>query len=125
MEPTCAEGFYYTQEVGDVEIKSGSYMCYPNFYQTKMPKLELADPTRPGHVKYIAFYIVDPTTRLVSTAIVPPQQPGWVATTTDSLLQTSSALAIKNKEKLGSWHAKSNKDAWHKFNAIMIDDFTY
>ncbi|KAJ2834302.1 hypothetical protein GGI24_000452 [Coemansia furcata] len=67
----------YSQEVGEVEIKSGSYICYPNFYETKMPAFELMDPTRPGHVKYIAFYIVDPAQRLVSTEIVPPQQPHW------------------------------------------------
>ncbi|KAJ2642428.1 hypothetical protein GGF44_001671, partial [Coemansia sp. RSA 1694] len=65
----------YSQEVGGVEIKSGRYICYPNLYQTKMPALELADPTRPGHARYIAFYVADPATRMFSTEIVAPQDP--------------------------------------------------
>ncbi|KAJ2826129.1 hypothetical protein GGI24_002982, partial [Coemansia furcata] len=81
VESKSTQSCYYSQEVGEADIKSGSYVCYPNFYQTKMPMFELADPTQPGHVKYIAFYIVDPAQRLVSTEIVPPQQPHWIGTT--------------------------------------------
>ncbi|KAJ2745106.1 hypothetical protein GGI20_002439 [Coemansia sp. BCRC 34301] len=70
------DGCDYTREVGTMEVKSSTYLCYPNFYQTKMSSFGLADPTMPGHLKYIAFYIADPTRRLISTEIVPPQQPG-------------------------------------------------
>ncbi|KAJ2262051.1 hypothetical protein GGI01_001838 [Coemansia sp. RSA 376] len=68
---------YYSQEVGGIEIKDGRYICYPNYYQTKMPSFELVDPTKAGHLKCIAFYIADPNTRLLSTEAIPPQQPDW------------------------------------------------
>ncbi|KAJ2880750.1 hypothetical protein H4R27_004530 [Coemansia aciculifera] len=89
---------YYSQEVGEMEIKSGSYICYPNFYQTRMPSFELADPTRPGHVKYIAFYIAGPTQRLVSTEIIPPQQPNWAISSSDSagVVEGMSNLSLDN-----------------------------
>ncbi|KAJ2073590.1 hypothetical protein GGI13_000810 [Coemansia sp. RSA 455] len=70
-------GCRYSQEVGGIEIKAGRLICYPNFYQTMMPAFELADPTKPGHVRYISFYVTDPYTKMFSTEIVPPQDPSW------------------------------------------------
>ncbi|KAJ2054654.1 hypothetical protein GGI08_004482 [Coemansia sp. S2] len=135
---------FYTQEVGEVEIKSGSYICYPNFYQTKMPSFELADPTRPGHVKYIAFYIVDPTQRLVSTQVVPPQQPNWATSSSDttsaSIVEGMNDLsldnvgtleeeeyeedvedAIERTEWLQCLHANYNRDVMKRFSVYMYD----
>ncbi|KAJ2040104.1 hypothetical protein GGI03_002681 [Coemansia sp. RSA 2337] len=136
----------YTQEVGEVEIKSGSYICYPNFYQTKMPSFELADPTQPGHVKYIAFYIVDPTQRLVSTQVVPPQQPSWATSTSDAAsasivegmddlsLDNAGTLeeeeyeeevedAIERAERLQRLHTKVNRDVMRRFSVFVENDF--
>ncbi|KAJ2316992.1 hypothetical protein GGI00_006877 [Coemansia sp. RSA 2681] len=42
-----------------------------------MPELKLADKTKPGHCKMLTFYFVDPSTRIPSTEIVPPQQQEW------------------------------------------------
>ncbi|KAJ2834301.1 hypothetical protein GGI24_000451 [Coemansia furcata] len=109
-------GCHYTQEVGEVDIKSGGYICYPNFYQTKMPTFELKDPTQPGHVKYIAFYTVDPDQRLVSTEIIPPQQPHWTGTTT-SLDQSDSV--ISTKECLEMWHSSHNRKVKNKFDCVI------
>ncbi|KAJ2876040.1 hypothetical protein GGH93_001068 [Coemansia aciculifera] len=128
----------YSQEVGEVEIRSGSYICYPNFYQTKMPSFELADPTRPGHLKYIAFYIVDPTQRLVSTQIVPPQQPNWDISSSDSAsasiiegmgdlsLDNAGTLeedkdTIRRAEWLQCLHASYNKNAMKRFSDYIYD----
>ncbi|KAJ2060050.1 hypothetical protein GGI17_003986 [Coemansia sp. S146] len=126
----------YSQEVGEVEIRSGSYICYPNFYQTKMPSFELADPTRPGHLKYIAFYIVDPTQRLVSTQIVPPQQPNWATSSSDSAsivdgmgdlsLDNAGTLeedkdTIRRAEWLQCLHASYNKNAMKRFRDYMYN----
>ncbi|KAJ1670790.1 hypothetical protein GGF38_001274, partial [Coemansia sp. RSA 25] len=66
--------------IGGAEIKTGRFICYPTEYQMKMSSIQLADPTKAGHIKYIAFYIVDPSSRQVSTEIVPPRQPGWANT---------------------------------------------
>ncbi|KAJ2053111.1 hypothetical protein H4S04_000883 [Coemansia sp. S16] len=46
-------------------------------YGYKFPELKLADKTKPGHCKMLTFYFVDPSTRIPSTEIVPPQQLDW------------------------------------------------
>ncbi|KAJ2621992.1 hypothetical protein GGF44_005416 [Coemansia sp. RSA 1694] len=130
--------YLYTQEVGEVDIKSGSYICYPNFYQTKMTSLKLEDPTRSGHLKYIGFYIVEPTRRLVSTEIAPPQQPGWtfdvasvvkgidglsLADTNSLGEEESESDAIERAERLQRQHAKCNRDVMNRFSVYMINDY--
>lgn len=37
----------------------------------------MEDPTKPGHRRFIALWLVDPTKRIISTANVPPQQMDW------------------------------------------------
>jgi hypothetical protein len=37
----------------------------------------LEDPSKPGHRKLLALFLVDPNIRIVSTANVPPQQRDW------------------------------------------------
>jgi hypothetical protein len=37
----------------------------------------LEDPTKPGHRRFIALWLVDPTKRIISTSNVPPQQMDW------------------------------------------------
>jgi hypothetical protein len=39
----------------------------------------LVDPTKPGHRRFIALWLVDPNLRIISTANVPPQQRDWWA----------------------------------------------
>ncbi|KAJ2733549.1 hypothetical protein IW152_003015 [Coemansia sp. BCRC 34962] len=131
----------YTQEVGEAEIKSGGYICYPNFFQTKMPRFELADPARPGYVKYIAFYIVDPTQRLISTEFVPPQQPNWAVPLNDTALASvaegmgglsldsagTSEVdegddAVERAEHLRRLHAKCNRDVMKRFSVCAYED---
>ncbi|KAJ2261837.1 hypothetical protein GGI01_001999, partial [Coemansia sp. RSA 376] len=43
----------------------------------KMPEFKLADKSKTGHCKMLTFYFVDPSTRIPSTEIVPPQQQDW------------------------------------------------
>lgn len=44
-----------------------------------MSPFKLQDPTKPGHRRFIALWLVDPHQRIVSTANVPPQQLDWWA----------------------------------------------
>ncbi|KAJ2894843.1 Ribosome-releasing factor 2, mitochondrial, partial [Coemansia aciculifera] len=69
--------YLVSQELGDVEIKDGRCVVFPNILQHKMPELRLGDRTKPGHCKMLVFYFVDPSTRIPSTEIVPPQQQEW------------------------------------------------
>ncbi|KAJ2460937.1 hypothetical protein GGF42_000525 [Coemansia sp. RSA 2424] len=73
------EGHLISQELGPVEIKNGRCVVFPSILQYKMPELKLADRTKPGHCKMLTFYFVDPSTRIPSTEIVPPQQKDWWA----------------------------------------------
>ncbi|KAJ2879820.1 hypothetical protein IWW38_006051 [Coemansia aciculifera] len=72
-----ADWYPVSQELGDVEIKAGRCLVLPNILQHKMPELRLVDRTKPGHCKMLVFYFVDPSTRIPSTEIVPPQQQEW------------------------------------------------
>ncbi|KAJ2430598.1 hypothetical protein IWW41_003211 [Coemansia sp. RSA 2522] len=65
------------QEVGDVQVKNGRCVVFPNTYQHQMSGFKLVDPTKPGHCKILTFFFIDPTTRIPSTEIVPPQQREW------------------------------------------------
>ncbi|KAJ2460569.1 hypothetical protein GGI03_005249 [Coemansia sp. RSA 2337] len=69
--------YYLTQEVGSVGIKDGRCLVFPSTYQHLMSELRLEDLTKPGHCKMLTFYVVDPSTRIPSTEIVPPQQQDW------------------------------------------------
>ncbi|KAJ2812593.1 hypothetical protein H4S07_001295 [Coemansia furcata] len=67
----------FSQELGTVNIKDGLCVVFPNTYQYKMPRITQEIAFMPGHCKMLTFYFVDPTTRIPSTEIVPPQQRDW------------------------------------------------
>ncbi|KAJ2811189.1 hypothetical protein H4S07_002220 [Coemansia furcata] len=71
------EGDLISQELGSVGINDGLCLVFPNILQHKMPELKLVDKKKSGHCKILAFYFVDPSTRIPSTEIVPPQQQDW------------------------------------------------
>ncbi|KAJ2460424.1 hypothetical protein GGF42_000846 [Coemansia sp. RSA 2424] len=73
------DGVLLAQDIGQVEMKNGRCIVFPNIYQHQLFRLKLADEARPGHCKMLAFYFVDPATRIPSTEIVPPQQQSWWA----------------------------------------------
>ncbi|MFG3037496.1 DUF4246 domain-containing protein [Streptomyces sp. NPDC048330] len=74
------------QLLGSSSTPAGRCLAFPNVYQHRVGSFRLADPTRPGHRKILAFFLVDPSETLVSTSDVPPQQP-WAATSTMTLDQ--------------------------------------
>ncbi|KAJ2108526.1 hypothetical protein GGI01_002197 [Coemansia sp. RSA 376] len=76
-EDKIDDTYFLSQEVGSVGIKDGQCLVFPSIYQHKMPELKLEDLTKPGHCKMLTFYVVDPSTRIPSTEIVPPQQQDW------------------------------------------------
>lgn len=45
--------------------------------QHRVRPFSLADPTKPGHRKILAIFLVDPHIRILSTANVPPQRRDW------------------------------------------------
>ncbi|KAJ2581998.1 hypothetical protein GGH95_001776 [Coemansia sp. RSA 1836] len=67
-----------SQEIGGAKIEDGRCLVFPSILQHKMPELKQADATKPGHCKMLTFYFVDPSIRIPSTEIVPPQQRSWL-----------------------------------------------
>ncbi|KAF2649455.1 hypothetical protein K491DRAFT_698080 [Lophiostoma macrostomum CBS 122681] len=65
------------QNYGSVETHQGRLLAFPNVFQHRVSPFHLIDPTKPGHRRFIALWLVDPNTRIISTANVPPQQQSW------------------------------------------------
>ncbi|MFF9624909.1 DUF4246 domain-containing protein [Streptomyces griseosporeus] len=72
------------QVLGSAATPAGRCLAFPNILQHRVGSFRLADPTRPGHRKILAFFLVDPSETIVSTSEVPPQQP-WSDTSTMTL----------------------------------------
>lgn len=52
-------------------------MTFPNILQHQVQPFKLADATKSGHRKILALFLVDPGIKVISTAVVPPQQRDW------------------------------------------------
>ncbi|KAK2467432.1 hypothetical protein APHAL10511_000667 [Amanita phalloides] len=65
------------QNVGSVDTNQGRMITFPNIFQHQVQPFRLQDPTKPGHRKILAFFLVDPNIKIVSTANVPCQRIDW------------------------------------------------
>src|SRR5205823_2246930 len=65
------------QDIGSVEAREGRLLTFPNLLQHRVEPFRLADPTKPGHRKILALFLVDPNIRIISTANIPPQRRDW------------------------------------------------
>ncbi|MET9348434.1 DUF4246 domain-containing protein [Streptomyces termitum] len=86
------------QVLGSVPTPEGRCLAFPNVLQHRVEPFRLADPGRPGHRKILAFFLVDPARRIVSTSDVPPQQP-WAATSTMTLEEAKGYREELMKER--------------------------
>ncbi|MFG2972112.1 DUF4246 domain-containing protein [Streptomyces sp. NPDC048331] len=77
------------QVLGSASTPAGRCLAFPNVLQHRVGSFRLADATRPGYRKILAFFLVDPSERIVSTSDVPPQQP-WSDTSTMTLDQAKN-----------------------------------
>ncbi|PPQ98971.1 hypothetical protein CVT24_003467 [Panaeolus cyanescens] len=65
------------QEIGGVDTREGRLLTFPNILQHRVGAFKLADPTKPGHRKILALFLVDPNIKIISTAHVPCQRKDW------------------------------------------------
>ncbi|KAF2163027.1 hypothetical protein M409DRAFT_26474 [Zasmidium cellare ATCC 36951] len=65
------------QTLGRISTPENRLLTFPNILQHQVAPFQLADPTQPGHRKILALFLVDPHTRIPSSAHVPPQQKAW------------------------------------------------
>ncbi|EIM84073.1 uncharacterized protein STEHIDRAFT_140990 [Stereum hirsutum FP-91666 SS1] len=73
----CQNGESSVQELGDVLTKEGRLITFPNILQHCVQPFRLADPTKPGHRKILALFLVDPHIQIISTQNVPTQRRDW------------------------------------------------
>jgi Protein of unknown function (DUF4246) len=64
-------------EFGSVVTRAGRLLTFPNIIQHCVKPFKLADPSKPGHRKILAMFLVDPHIRILSTSKVPPQRADW------------------------------------------------
>ncbi|KAI1788936.1 hypothetical protein LXA43DRAFT_1075570 [Ganoderma leucocontextum] len=65
------------QMMGSVPTSEGKCLAFPNVYQHCVQPFELVDKARPGVRKILAFFLVDPTERVLGTGTVPPLRREW------------------------------------------------
>jgi hypothetical protein len=73
----CEQNGPCVQDVGTVDTPEGRVLTWPNILQHQVQPFGLVDPTKPGHRKILAFFLVDPGIRIISTANVPCQRRDW------------------------------------------------
>ncbi|KAG9010228.1 hypothetical protein FRB90_007893, partial [Tulasnella sp. 427] len=79
------------QVLGAVETTPGRCIAFPNIYQHQVSSFELADPSKPGHRKIVALFLVDPEYTIPSTCHIAPQQSEWA----QEAMNTSGTLFSK------------------------------
>lgn len=72
------------QVVGEAATKQDRCIAFPNLYQHCVSPFQLADPTKPGHRKILALFLVDPHVRISSATDVAPQQELWLRRAVES-----------------------------------------
>jgi hypothetical protein len=87
------------QEIGDVLAKEGRLVSFPNIFQHRVSPFSLADQTKPGHRKILALFLVDPYSRIISTANIVPQQRHWYSLNEEAL-QRASRLPVELREEI-------------------------
>ncbi|RHZ72328.1 hypothetical protein CDV55_101325 [Aspergillus turcosus] len=71
------DGESTAQIVGETRAPLGRVIIMPATIQHRVNRCELIDKTRPGCVKVLSLFLVDPNIRIISTANVPPQRLDW------------------------------------------------
>lgn len=65
------------QESGRIQCIPGRTIMFPSTIQHRIEMAELLDKSKPGSLKAMSFFLVDPNIRIISTANVPPQRLDW------------------------------------------------
>ncbi|KAE8144643.1 hypothetical protein BDV25DRAFT_171273 [Aspergillus avenaceus] len=80
------------QELGSVSINQGRLVVFPNVLHHRMEPFELISKSRPGHLRFLTMWLVDPYYRICSTRNVPPQRHDWWAQEAQSLITSAYSL---------------------------------
>lgn len=93
------------QSSGSIKCPLGRAIIFPSTVQHRFTGFELKDKSKPGKSRGLAFYLVDPNIRIISTANVPPQRLDWtldIEHEEGNLAHSMAKLALDNRDKKGS-----------------------
>lgn len=77
------------QYIGEIFIREGLSVVFPNIYQHSLTPFTLADPSMAGHLTAIWFFLIDPEIKpVISTSVAGPQQKEWIGKALDDNLDT-------------------------------------
>jgi len=65
------------QDSGSVSTREGRLVTFPNIIQHRVEGFRLQDPTKPGHRKIVALFLVNPHIKILSSAKIPCQRKDW------------------------------------------------
>ena len=71
------------KHMGLILCEEGASVVFPNTLQHRVKDFELKDPTLPSVRTILAFFVIDPDRKIISTADIPPQQP-WAENSVNS-----------------------------------------
>ncbi|KAJ6628973.1 hypothetical protein Bhyg_15853 [Pseudolycoriella hygida] len=116
----------HSQYLGSIITKEGRCIAFPNSLEHQIAPFKLEDSTRNGHRKILAFFLVDPTVKILSTSQVPPQQQSWFK---DEIHKESSSLPVEIVHKiidLMDWpmtleEAKKHRDDLMNERRLFVD----
>ncbi|KAJ7086428.1 hypothetical protein B0H15DRAFT_349221 [Mycena belliarum] len=81
------------QEIGAMVTKAGRALAWPNLFQHCVSPFKLVDPSKPGHRKILAIFLVNPTLDpIVSATNVPPQQAEWAGEAFEQAVAASDSV---------------------------------
>lgn len=116
------------QTMGSTPIsQNGQFLAWPNTLRFKAESFSLADPLRPGYLRFATLWLVDPHYRICSTQNVPPQDPSWVEmsqsmenTCNDVSMTFEQAIEVRNQmrqERDGiSKNFLEDGHGWHTYS---------
>ncbi len=99
------------QVLGSVKTSTDRCIAFPNIYQHQVSPFRLIDPTKPGHRKILALFLVDPNYRIPSTTQIPPQQEYIVRRAVQSGAEASTSLLGQLPSELLDMVAKGVESA--------------
>ncbi|TMW58052.1 hypothetical protein Poli38472_013526 [Pythium oligandrum] len=94
-----------TQSLGAATAIEDRCFVFLNTLQHKLEPFELIDATKPGVRKILAFFVVNPSNRIPSSSVIPPQQKDWLQRALPPMLEAKNlpvaALGGKLTQLLG------------------------
>lgn len=115
------------QNTGKTACKVGRVVMFPSTVQHRMTGFELEDKSKPGRIRMLVFYLVDPNIRIISTANVPPQRLDWTLDVDTEELDLNLAmakLALDHRTEKGSM-PMSLDDALETRNRLLEELFEF